>query len=537
LNIINDILDLSKVESGKLEIVNAPYEIANLIADTVQLNTIYIGSKPIEFRLHADKNLPTRLIGDVQRIKQVLNNVLSNAFKYTRRGVVSLVIKSEVSPEGEAALIIKVKDTGSGMTPEQTSLIFESEFKRFKNAENTNVEGTGLGMNIVKQLINLMSGSVSIESELGIGTVITMSIPQIVDSDIVIGEELAASLQKLELSEHSTEHTPKADIKAMPYGRILVVDDVESNLFVARGLLQPYNINVEVTGSGSDAVNKIKTGNKYDIIFMDHMMPGMDGIEATKHIREFGYNEAIIALTANVLDKESGSFEKYGFSGYIAKPVDITQLHECLMEYVYDEEREKEFIETGKSDLLVKTEISPGGEIDIKLIEAALRDIDKTLKMLDNDLPNKDDLKQFIIQIHGVKSALLHINENALSAIAGILEQAGKDENYETIKLMTSRFAEGLRKVTETLLVPENEYADNDDIKALTDYLNAVSEACESYDVVVARNIIKTLKQKKWTKPTYDMIDEISVLLSRSYFEEITVLIQNTLQMTNTRRN
>ena len=528
LTLINDILDVSKVNSGKLELLSVPYDTINMIADTVQLNSMYMNNKPIEFRLYVDKDLPTHIIGDVQRIKQVLNNVLSNAFKYTKKGIVVFSIKAEKDKKGKTTLVIKVKDTGCGMTSEQTTLIFETEFNRFKTAGADDVEGTGLGMNIVKQLISLMDGTITVESEPGIGTVITMTIPQEVEVDTVIGEKNVKTLQSLDFSQYSSGHASKTIITGMPYGRVLVVDDVESNLFVAKGLLAPYNLEVELTDCGYDAVSRVKSGNEYDLIFMDHMMPGIDGTETTKLIRESGYTNAVIALTANVFDTQSNSIEMHGFTDLISKPIDKKQLDACLMKYIYDEEREIEYLKSGKNLHLLQSELPEKIDIDAKLIEATHRDIEKTLKLLGRDFNDPkqidpDYMKQFVIQVHGVKSALLHINETDLSETAGVLEKAGKENDLEVIGDIVPHFIEGLKTVSKTLTPQERDYTDNDDVLLLSEQLDEIRSACESYDIKTTRNAVKVLKQNKWTRETAEMIDELSVLLSHSYFEEAAI--------------
>jgi len=287
LTIINDILDLSRVEAGKMEIVSAVYEIASFVVDTVQFNILNVGNKNIDFSLHLDKDLPMYLIGDELRIKQILNNLLSNAVKYTESGRVELVLTygGHTGPD-TIDLIITVKDTGQGMTQNQIENLFDIEFTRFNLDNNKAIEGSGLGMSITYSLINIMGGEIIVESELGEGSTFTVTLPQKVKGNEVLGEENVESLQNLETAQKSLKKAAKIKREPMPYGRILVVDDVESNIYVVQRMLEPYKVAVDAAESGHLAIEKIKDGKVYDIIFMDHMMPDMDGVEATRILRE-----------------------------------------------------------------------------------------------------------------------------------------------------------------------------------------------------------------------------------------------------------
>jgi len=336
LYIINDILDLSRVATGNMEIIPAVYDMASLIVDTVQLNQMYIGDKKIDFILDIDSLLPLCLIGDELRIKQVLNNLLSNAIKYTMQGKVTFSMKTEASHvPGEVILLIRISDTGQGMAKEQLDDLFD-EFRRFNLTTNQYIEGSGLGMPITHSLVKLMHGIIEVESELGKGSDFTVRIPQRIHGSGTLGEEAFLRLQKMEISQVLKVNVPKISRYSMPYGRVLVVDDVDINLYVAEGILAPYKIAVETACSGSEAIEKIKSGQVYNIIFMDHMMPGMDGIEAVKIIRNMGYAHPIVALTANAIKGIEKMFLDNGFSGFISKPIDIHKIDDCLRRFIRD---------------------------------------------------------------------------------------------------------------------------------------------------------------------------------------------------------
>ncbi|MCL2193357.1 MAG: ATP-binding protein [Treponema sp.] len=339
LTIINDILDMSKVESGKMEIIPVVYETANLIVDTVQLNLMHVGSKNISFGLSVDENLPTHLIGDELRIKQILNNLLSNAFKYTAEGNISLSIEVDnapVSNDGDMVLVIRVSDTGQGMTGEDINRLFNAEFTRFNIQSNRAIQGSGLGMSIAHSFITMMQGEIKVDSVPGKGSTFTVRLPQKKKGEHILGKETAESLQKLENIQKYRKRTDKFTLDPMPYGRVLVVDDVDINLYVAEGILASYEIVVETAESGPEAIEKLKNGEVYDIIFMDHMMPEMNGIEATKIIRDMGYEHPIVALTANALKDSAEMFMNNGFSGFVSKPIDIDRLNKYLVRFIRD---------------------------------------------------------------------------------------------------------------------------------------------------------------------------------------------------------
>ncbi|MCL2187421.1 MAG: response regulator [Defluviitaleaceae bacterium] len=342
---LDDILDLAKVEAGKIELANSPYELSRLIINTVQLNHVHM-NKGLRFDVKVDANLPCRMVGDEMRIRQILNNLLSNAFKYTQVGYVSLSADKEISENDELFLCFTVEDTGQGLTTEQKTRLFDSEFTRF--SAQSHIIGSGLGMTVVKQFLTLMDGDAAVESQIGVGTKITVKIPQRAESEEVLGDTLAEALQDIErhralLASLPGTKTIDIDSSPMPYGKVLVVDDVESNVYVAQGILAHYEIQVDTAINGMEAVEKIEKGAVYDIIFMDHMMPHMDGVEATQAIREMKYTHPIIALTANIVAASEQEFTSRGFDGFISKPIDTGQLARCLDFYIRKKHAEMVF--------------------------------------------------------------------------------------------------------------------------------------------------------------------------------------------------
>jgi len=521
LGIINDILDFSKIEAGKLDIIPAEYRVASLINDSLNLNMMKIGDKPIEFELRIDENVPAKLIGDELRIKQILNNILSNAFKYTNAGKVTLSVFVEKKPEKDEVIIMfDIKDTGQGMTEAQLGVLFE-EYSRFNEGANRTIEGTGLGLSITLRLINLMNGTIHVESEPGIGSLFTVHLPQgIVDAE-VLGKEVTENLKQFLQSDIEHKKSHKIVREPMPYGRILIVDDVETNLFVAVRLLKPYKLRVETAANGREAIEKIKVGNEYDIIFMDHMMPEMDGIEATKHIRDFGYINSIIALTANAVAGQSDIFLNNGFDAFISKPIDIRQLDSILKKYI----REKQPQEVIEAARLQKNGVDANGSVDIQsnvdslMQESFIRDAKKAVAVLDELnkstlwFENEESLRRYIITIHGIKSGLWNIGETELSDLADKLEIGGRERNFGLIELSASDFLKGLR----VLLVKfEHEYDTDstmddmdEDIESLRDKLITIGKMCADYNRKGALDILANIKKcSKQTKVVVDCIKE-----------------------------
>jgi len=334
LSIINDILDIAKVESGKMEVIPAAYDMSSLIMDSVQLNLIHRHSNDVEFCLHVDERLPASLIGDELRIKQIINNLMSNAFKYTQEGVVTMWFRADYTAVHELILVIEIEDTGRGMTQEQVNRIFNEDFIRFDKEANHKIEGAGLGMSIVYHMVNIMGGNAELKSFPGKGSLFSVWIPQKANSKNTLGKETVKNLEKLNFEQWEVNPATQMSFTPMPYGRVLVVDDVETNLYVAQEILKAYEINVDIVESGAEAISQIEGGSVYDIIFMDHMMPDMDGIETTKRIRDTGYPHPIVALTANAVEGMAELFERNGFSGFISKPIDLNQLDGYLLKFI-----------------------------------------------------------------------------------------------------------------------------------------------------------------------------------------------------------
>ena len=544
MDIINDILDLSRIEAGKLELVPVNYDVASLLNDTVHLNVMRYDSKPIEFKLTVDENIPSTLHGDELRIKQILNNLLSNAFKYTDSGEISLSASGEhTGMDEQMTLIFRVSDTGQGMTEEQIEKLFD-EYSRFNMEANRKIEGTGLGMAITKYLVQLMNGEVTVESELDKGSVITVRLPQgIVVGSGLLGRSVAENLKQFRLGRASQmKKAPQIIREYMPYGRILVADDVNTNLYVIRGLLIPYGLSVETVSSGFEAVDKIKNGASYDIIFMDHFMPKMDGVETVKIIRGMGYAQPIVALTANALTGQAEMFLANGFDDFISKPIDIRQLNIVLNKLV----RDRYPAETVAAARRLKANMRkhavditadgfgdgvPDPSSDPELAENFVRDAEKALPVLEaihtNNYRRADDMQTFVINIHAMKSALANIGETELSLAALKLEEAGRAGDVAVISGEIPSFLDSLRAVIEKMKpkAAGGESADtNNDPAYLREKLLLIQTACASYEDRTANAVLSELRGKTWPPAVKELLSAIAEHLLHSEFEEAAAL-------------
>ena len=538
LGIINDILDLSKIEAGKLELFPEKYEVASMINDTVTLNMMRIGSKPIDFELSVEEQTPSVLKGDSLRIKQILNNLLSNAFKYTSKGTVRLSVSAETCDNGgdETILVLSVSDTGQGMSKNQVEKLFD-EYSRFNIDANRSTEGTGLGMGITRNLIHMMGGEIFIESDQGKGSTFIVRLPQIKVGDDVLGGEMAENLRQFRTSSRAQMKRVQITREPMPYGSVLIVDDVETNIYVARGLLLPYELKIESAESGFAAIEKIKGGNIYDIIFMDHMMPKMDGVETTKIIRDMGYKHPVVALTANAVSGQADIFLKNGFDDYISKPIDIRQLNSILNKFIRDRQS-AEIIASVRKNAEMKKEHPGSGDnesipaIDRKFSEVFARDAFRALAALDaisekKDYANEEDMRNYIINIHGMKSALANIGKMDLSAAALKLETAGREKKLEIIISETPAFLDSLRAFAEEIAPREKTTvnASDEDRPYLLDRLDMIKTACEAYDESIAEKVLAELKKTVWSQQTIELLDKIDEYLLCSDFDEIAAEI------------
>ncbi len=329
LALVNEVLDVSKIESGKMELINQPYNVAGLIYSVQNIIRFKVEEKKLDLQIVNDTEIPAILIGDESHIRQIMTNLLSNAVKYTDVGTITLSIAFQREGDQAGNLLISVKDTGMGIKPEDQKKIFGS-FERFDLKKNRNVEGTGLGLHLTHGLVQLMNGTIELKSLYGVGSLFSVSIPQEIFDETPMGD-----YQKF-MEQHMLEK-PEEVVVYAPKAKVLVVDDVELNLKVFEGLLKSTAIQIQKANSGMKALELAKD-TAFDLIFMDHMMPEMDGVEAFHAIREQqgGKNveTPIIVLTANAVNTAKEEYTRIGFTDYLAKPIDSSLLKRQIISYL-----------------------------------------------------------------------------------------------------------------------------------------------------------------------------------------------------------
>ena len=373
LETVNGILDVSKLEAGKIDIVNVDYSPQKMINEIIKIGNSRIGSKLIDLRVEIDENLPPVLYGDSARVEQVILNLITNAIKYTKQGYVLFKVDAN-NQEGKTSLLITVKDTGIGMTKEDIEMLFV-KFQRFEMDKNVNISGTGLGMAITKGLVELMGGQITVDSEYEKGSTFTILLDQEISTKTL--EEIA---EKTELG------------KIAPFDasdkKVLVVDDNKINLKVAERLLEEYKLGPDLVDTGRECINRIISGDKYDLIFLDIMMPKMKGPEVLENLRNIeGFNTPVIALTADVI---TGMEEKYlsqGFNDCLSKPIIEEELYYILKKYLKPEEQSSVEIEVNpevseeiyeSADLVPETTIEKKEKVVETVVEEPTPVVDKS---------------------------------------------------------------------------------------------------------------------------------------------------------------
>ena len=474
LSIINDILDISKIESGKMEILTIRYQLFSVLNDCYNLTKIKLQNKPVSFIMQINEKLPSWLYGDEVRIRQIINNFLSNAVKYTKEGNITFELDFEEKTDEQILLVITVRDTGIGIKEEDLGKLFES-FTRIEEKRNRNIEGTGLGLNLTKNLVNLMGGEVFAESTYGKGSCFTAKIPQKIADAKPMGDFGKRYQQYL-----STSDDDKLSFLA-PDARILVVDDVTMNLKVVEGLLKATKIQIDTAVSGSECLECVKT-TPYQMIFLDHMMPEMDGLETLEHMKNLADNPnaqtPVIMLTANAIVGAKEEYIEAGFTDYLTKPIRETELLEMILKYLPEElvcENGGQGIEKSQ-DAQDMEQPEAGGEgaeplqrleqlegLDVKTgLIYCMNEEDFYIEMLQEFLQadKASQLKHFLAEedwdnyrttVHALKSTSLTIGAAHLSGEAKALEMAAKEGNMDYIRSHHDGVMDEYKELTDHL--------------------------------------------------------------------------------------
>ncbi len=480
LAIVNDILDFSKIEAGRMDLVGVPYQMSSLLNDLNNMILFKAQDKDLDFNIDVDNELPDELFGDEVRVRQVLTNILNNAVKYTEKGSVTLRIRGEKQEDKKLLLDITVEDTGIGIRPEDKEKLF-TKFERLEMERNSTVEGTGLGLVITKRLLDMMGGTIEVESEYGKGSVFKVRIPQKIVSDTPMGDFQARFIANV------LEAKPYRESFRAPKARVLIVDDTRINLTVVVNLLKNTQMRLDTATSGAAAVAMAET-TKYDVILMDQRMPEMDGTEALHRIRESSEGESkdspIVCLTA---DAVIGAKEKYlaeGFSDYLTKPIDSYALEKMLMKYLPEEKvervREEEVSEPKKEipendfDVLRSAGIEPrtgllycqNDEAFYRsvLAEYALGGKEKTENLKQSF--DKENWHDYAIYVHALKSTSKMIGASSLSDQAARMETAANNGDAASIRkehdAMMQKYEEVTRAISTVIPTQENTGDDSD---------------------------------------------------------------------------
>ena len=498
LSIINDILDFSKIEAGKLELAPQEYDLSSIIIDIVNMSKSRADEKNLEFNINVEPTIPKNLYGDNIRIKQCILNLITNAIKYTQKGSFTLSLSHKKIDDETIALTVKVSDTGIGIKTEDIDKIF-SPFDRVEEVRNKTIEGTGLGLSIVQSILALMNSRLFIKSEYNVGSEFSFTINQ----KVINSEEIGFIDYNQEKSD--SLETYKEKLHA-PNAHILFVDDTQINLDVVSGLLKRTGIQIDTATSGMGALRKV-CENKYDIIFIDHRMPGMDGIETLEAMNLLSENlnkgKPCIALTANAIQGSREMYLKSGFTDYLSKPVNPDKLEELIRKYLPDSLIEK------TSEIEIQPEEKPNLDtknikgIDIKkalencgereLLDKMFCQFHDSINQKSSELENylkENDFENYRIKIHALKSTARLIGALSLSEKAELLEHAADSGNIQFIKehnpsvmVMYREYLENLKDYTENIQSDINQN-ENADISAekFKELLSSLINGIEDYD-------------------------------------------------------
>ena len=537
LGLINDLLDISKIESGKMHLVEQEYEVMDMLRSIVSMIRVRSTQKELTFDVSIDDILPKRMYGDVAKIKQILLNLLTNAVKYTDAGGFLLSVSMDERIGDEARLRFSVKDTGMGVRPEELEKLFTA-YERLDEEKNSSIQGTGLGLNISKKFAELMHGTLICESKYGQGSEFILSITQrIVD---------AAPVGAFTERDESGDKGPYVPQFIAPDADILVVDDNPMNLNVIKGLLKATRVFVTTSSSGEDALDKIRD-TRFNVVLLDHMMPGMDGVETVARIREFDKELPVYALTANSTAGEEFYISK-GFNGYLSKPVESEVLERTIKQHLPKEMMEEPTQADAVEELseipeemswIYETEgisvqegIKNSGGISgfLASLELFWDTIDDSARVI-KDAYDSDNIRFYTIKVHALKSSARIIGAMELSALCESLEDAGNRLDRSFIRENTDRLLTDYRAYTDRLSrlrevdegdgnrepIPEEE---------LKDAYSALAEVIPMMDYDSVEMILEQLKDFALPDEDAARMKKIQKLLKTCAWEELEDLIK-----------
>ena len=560
LSIINDILDFSKIDAGKMEFIEQKYNLLSQLNGIQNTIDVRIGDKPLDFEISIRRDMPTSLIGDEVRVQQVLLNLLTNAVKYSNEGHIRLVLDYDKLSDDTILLKAKVSDNGIGIKKEDIPKLFEA-FAQVDMERNHLIEGTGIGLSITEKLVKSMCGTIAVDSEYGVGTTFSVTMRQkVVDFNSVIDTD---SKDDFVVISHSNilkgfmSGGKKIAKFIAPTAKILVVDDNEANLKVAQGLLKQYKITVDTAQSGQKAIDILSEHKDYDLLFIDHMMPGMDGVELTGRLRKSGnhYLKAvpIVALTANAIKGVSEMFLKNGFDDFLSKPIDIDLLGRILHKWLPNSKQQeiKEPIDNNINE--EKTSAENVAENVAKNVaenenesqfQATFRKVssinyDKAIMLCGNsedilksvlevyaksyasimerikDAYSTENLESYGIEVHGVKSSSRSVGNDELGEIAYALEMNAKNGDLEFVKknhaefeAKYSQFVDDVKKALASLKEDGIEKVDiaNDEFRQM---LAECANAYENFDSKIGEEILGKMMCGNFTDDILQKLSDV----------------------------
>lgn len=517
LAIINDVLDISKIESGKLQLVLSEYNTIDLVVNTIKQIKPLAEKKNLEFSVYVDSTLPRILYGDGTRAQEILINLLNNAVKYTEKGYVRIeIVYKEKLSDNEILIETRVIDTGKGIKKEDLGKIFNA-FEQVNKKLNSGIEGTGLGLSIVNGIVSLMKGTIDVESKFNEGSTFIVRVPQTVVDFTEIGQ---FKMEDDTQNNYSSDMSSIGDIN-IESTHVLVVDDNKVNLKVISKTLECYGLMVDVADSGFAAIEKCKE-KEYPIVFMDQMMPEMDGITAMQEIRKiskFYTNDGgvkIIVLTANAIKGVKEELIGVGFDEYLKKPIEFDQLEKVLTECIPQKEIVRQIVDNLETIEIegVDTETgikNCGGNYDsyLEILKLAVSTGNDYLKKMPKEM--KGDLKDFAIDIHGCKGMCLNIAAISCAEEARKLEVAAKKNDLDYIEknygIFERKFESLLKEIEGKLqILCENNNRDDLDFDK---FCKEIIETALNYDFPTSERLVKLLKERRLSEEELDKVNMI----------------------------
>lgn len=529
VSIINDILDVSKIEAGKMELVDDVYATRPMLSDIEKIIKTRIGDKPIELLCDVDKDVPDLLYGDGLRIRQIIINLANNAVKFTESGHIKITVKAERTENERMAIFMSVADTGQGIKPEDLKRLFGA-FQQVDALKNKGKEGTGLGLTISSQLVEMMGGRLEVRSEYGKGSEFFFTVyQQTVSEDMVWKQEADEDVMNF----------------TAPEDKILLVDDNEVNRKVAVGLLEPLQMQIDTALNGRDALSKIQQ-KEYHMVFMDHMMPVMDGVEATRRLREmeseYCQGLPVIALTANAMKEAQTLFLEAGMNGFVAKPIVMKQICQAIRQWLPEElivissdnsgavqeEATEEEIQIEGIDVCEGIKNLGNKEFLFELLGDYCNLIDSKALKIEKYLED-DRIKDYTIEVHALKSSSRLIGAKELSEQFRYLEELGNAADIEKILKETPKVLTHYRSY-KTFLAPfaakqerEKKEVPKEEVKM---YLCGIQEAIEGFDLDTADAAIEKLEECRLPEECIPMMEQLRTLFADVAMEEIITVTE-----------